>query len=356
MSKSNLKILFIGLGSIGQRHLRNVHAKFGDNASILAYRARGLRKSVTPNLTIDDDVDFIEKYSVEVFTDLKAALNQSPDVAFICNPTSYHMSSCLAVAEAGCDFFVEKPLSHSMEGVKKLQAICTEKNLICHIGYQLRFHPCYQLVRKLIDEDAIGNILSVHSEVGEYLPGWHKYEDYRQMYASKKDLGGGVVLSQIHEVDYLYDLFGIPNRVFAMGGHLSNLEIDVEDIADVLMEVTFRERRFPVSLHLDYIQRPPSRSCKIVGDLGKIFMDFANLKVIIEKPDTDTKVYDFHGFNRNELFTKEIDHFFECVGSRKQPVVSLNDGVSSLKIALSIKKSIELGETIHPKKFSGGKP
>jgi len=351
-----MKILFIGLGGIGQRHLRNVRAKFGDNVSIIAYRARGLRKTVTPNLTIDEDVDFIEKYSVEVFTDLKEALNQSPDVAFICNPTSHHMSSCLTVAEAGCDFFVEKPLSNTMEGVKKLQAICTEKNLICHIGYQLRFHPCYQLVKKLIERDEIGNILSVHSEVGEYLPDWHKYEDYRQMYASKKDLGGGVVLSQIHEIDYLYDLFGIPTRVFAMGGHLSNLEIDVEDIADVLMEVIFRERSFPVSLHLDYIQRPPSRSCKLVGDLGKIAMDFTNMKVVVEKPQTDTKLYDFHGFDRNELFTKEIDHFFECVISRRKPVVSLNDGIRSLQIALSIKKSIDLGETIYPKNFHKGKP
>jgi predicted dehydrogenase len=134
MTESKIKILFIGLGGIGQRHLRNIHAKFGNNASILAYRARGLRKSVTPNLTIDEDVDFIEKNSVEVFTDLNEALIQEPDVAFICNPTSYHMSSCLAVAEAGCDFFVEKPLSHSIEGVKKLQAICNEKNIICHIS------------------------------------------------------------------------------------------------------------------------------------------------------------------------------------------------------------------------------
>jgi len=354
MTGSKIKILFIGLGGIGQRHLRNIHAKFGNNASILAYRARGLRKTVTPNLTIDENVDFIEKNSVEVFTDLNEALNQEPDVAFICNPTSHHMSSCLAAAEAGCDFFVEKPLSHSIEGVKRLQTICNEKKLICHVGYQLRFHPCYILVRKLIEDNATGNILSVHSEVGEYLPDWHKYEDYRQMYASKRELGGGVVLSQIHEIDYLYDLFGIPKRVFAMGGHLSNLEIDVEDTADVLMEMNFRKRSFPVSLHLDYIQRPPSRSCKIIGDLGKILMDFVNLKVIIEKPDADTKLYDFRGFDRNELFTKEIDHFFECVLIRRQPIVSLNDGVNSLKIALSIKKSIELGETISPQNFYEG--
>lgn len=336
-----MKILFIGLGGIGQRHLRNIHAKFGNKVSFIAYRVRNLKHAISPNLTIDEHVDFIKKYSVEVFTDLNEALNQSPKVAFICNPTSHHMSSCLSVAEAGCDIFVEKPLSHSLENGKKLQAICNAKKLICHIGYQLRFHPCFMLLKKLIAENEVGNILAVHAEVGEYLPGWHKYEDYRQMYASKRDLGGGVVLSQIHEIDYLYDLFGMPDRLFAMGGHLSNLEIDVEDVADVLMEVTFKKRSFPVFLHLDYLQRPPSRSCKIIGELGKIIMDFVNLKVILEKPETGITLYDFTGLDRNELFVKEVDHFFECVATRQQPLVSLNDGINSLKIALAIKKSIE---------------
>jgi len=351
ISDDNMKILFIGLGGIGQRHLRNVRAKFGNSVSILAYRARGLRKTVTPNLTIDHDVDFIEKYSVQVFTDLDEALSKEPDVAFICNPTSHHMSSCLAVAEAGCDIFVEKPLSYSMQGVKNLQALCNEKKLICHVGYQLRFHPCYLTLKSLLKEESIGNIISVYSEVGEYLPGWHKYEDYRQMYASKKELGGGVILSQIHEIDYLYDLFGMPNRVFALGGHLSKLEIDVEDAADVLMEVTLNKRTFPVSLHLDYVQHQPSRICKIIGDSGTIIMDIANLKVIVEKPDIGKKVFDFNGFDRNELFTREIDHFFDCIANRKAPIISLEDGINSLKVALSVKKSIESGKVIHPENF-----
>ena len=221
----------MGLGSIGQRHLRNVYAKYGGEATILAYRVRNLNRTITPNLTIDENVDFIKRYSVNVFADLNKALAQSPDVAFICNPTSHHVSSCLAVAEAGCDFIVEKPLSHLMDGIEKLLSICESKKLIGLVGYQLRFHPCYTLLKKLVTEGTIGSILSVHAEVGEYLPGFHKYEDYRQSYASRKDLGGGIVLSQIHEIDYLYDLFGMPSKVVGLGGHLSDLEIDVEDVA-----------------------------------------------------------------------------------------------------------------------------
>ncbi len=347
MSKDKMKILFIGLGGVGQRHLRNVHARFGDKATILAYRVRNLRQTISPSLTIDKNTDFIEKYSVKVFTDLGQALARKPDVAFICNPSSQHVPSCLAVAKAGSDFFVEKPLSSSLDDIDELMSVCQSKKLIGMVGFQLRFHPCYKLLKELISAQAIGNLLSVHAEVGEYLPDWHQYEDYRQTYASRKELGGGVVLSQIHEIDYLYDLFGIPRRVVAFGGHLSNLEIDVEDIADVLLEMNFRGRRLPVSLHMDYIQRPPSRSCKLIGESGKITMDLAGLKVIVEKPGKGEEVHDFGGFERNQLFVDEIGHFFQCVASRQQPAVTVKDGFNSLRIALAVKRSMETGKIIN---------
>ncbi|MBU4289001.1 MAG: Gfo/Idh/MocA family oxidoreductase [Proteobacteria bacterium] len=341
-----MKILFIGLGGIGQRHLRNVYAKFGGDVALLAYRVRNLKQTITPTLTVDENVDLIEKYSINVFTDLDNALSQSPDVAFICNPSSLHVPSCLTVARAGCDFFVEKPLSNSLDGIEELISICQSKRLISLVGYQLRFHPCYKLLKELIAKGTVGNLLSVHAEVGEYLPDWHKYEDYRQMYASRKDLGGGVVLSQIHELDYLYDLFGMPCRVFALGGHLSSLEVDVEDVADILIETTFNGRSLPVFVHMDYIQKPPSRSCKVIGESGKITMDLTSLKVIVERPGQEKEIHDFSGFDRNELFVSEIDHFFQCVETRQQPAVTIKDGFNSLKIALSVKKSMETVQII----------
>ena len=112
-----MKILFIGLGGIGQRHLRNLYAKFGDSASFIAYRVRDSRKTVTPTLTIDEGVDFIKKYNVTVFSDLDEALSEAPDVAFICNPSSLHTFACTKAAMAGCHIFVEKPLSNSIAGI-----------------------------------------------------------------------------------------------------------------------------------------------------------------------------------------------------------------------------------------------
>ncbi len=346
MPDKKIKILFIGLGGVGQRHLRNIHAKYGDKAILSAYRVRNLKQSIAGSLTIDPDTDFIEKYSVKVFTDLNDALSQIPDVAIISNPTSLHIPTCLAVAKVGCDFFVEKPLSHSEDGIKDLVAICTSKKLITMVGYQLRFHPCYKLFRKLIADQLIGNLISVHAEVGEYLPNWHKYEDYHQMYASRKDLGGGVILTQIHEMDYLYDLFGLPQRVAAIGGHLSNLTIDVEDTADVLLEMAFMGKPLPVSLHMDYIQQPPSRGCKVIGESGKITMDLSGLKVILEIPGKEKEIHDFSGFERNQLFIDEIDHFFDCVVNRQTPMTTISNGYNSLKIALAVKQSIKTNQFI----------
>ena len=338
------RILFIGLGAIGQRHLRNVYDKFGADVSYIAYRARNLNQTITPDLTIDSNVNFIEKYSVKVYSDLNDALSEEPEIAFICNPTSHHIASCLKVAKSGCDFFVEKPLSHSIEGIEELISICRSKDLINYVGYQYRFHPCYLLFRRLIEEEAVGDLLSVHAEVGEYLLNWHRYEDYREMYASKKELGGGVILTQSHEIDYLYDLFGKPNKVVAFGGHLSNLEIDVEDVVKVLLQMNFRGKRLPVSLHMDYIQNPPSRFCRAIGENGRITMDLRNSRVIIENPEKE--IHDFPDFERNELFVNEIDHFFQCVAKREQPLVSVEDGSISLKIALAAKRSMQTSSII----------
>lgn len=346
MAYSDLKILFIGLGGIGQRHLRNLHSRLGGRATFLAYRVRGLRYAITPNLTLDGDADFVERYSVRVFADLDDALSESPDVAFVCNPTSRHVAACLSVARAGCDFFVEKPLSDSLEGIEELVSVCRSKELVAMVGYQLRFHPCFRLFSRLLSRHVVGALLSVHSEVGEYLPGWHKYEDYRQMYASRRELGGGVVLSQIHELDYLCNLFGMPSMVAAFGGHLSSLEIDVEDTADILMRSTFEGRILPISVHMDYIQRPPSRFCRVIGEMGTITMDLVGPKVVVERHGEQPEVHNFASFERNQLFLDEIDHLLGCVATRNPPIVTIEDGRDSLSIALAAKEAMEDGRVV----------
>jgi len=332
----------IGLGGIGQRHLRNLRTLFGDEVRVSAFRVRNRPDVLTDTLQLEPGADLASRWGLaSVHHDLGEALADAPDVAFVCNPSSLHVPAALAAAEAGCHLFIEKPLSHTWEGVEELIAIVERKGLVGLVGYQMRFHPCFQRARELLAANAIGRPLAVRAQAGEYLPGWHRYEDYRQMYAARRDQGGGVVLSQIHEMDYLFSLFGVPKRMFAVGGHLSSLEVDVDDVASILMEFEVDGQVLPCHLHLDYVQRPPRRSLQIVGDAGAIDLDFVGLKVTQHDAAGEIATADsFEGFARNQLFLDEMRHFFACVRGAAVPLVSLRDGAQSLRMALAALESM----------------
>ena len=336
-----MKVLFVGLGGIGQRHLRNLRTILGSSAEVHAYRVRRLTQTLTDQLEVEPGADLEAKYGVRVHHELDSALAIKPTAVFICNPSSLHVQTATAAVAAGCHIFVEKPLSHDLAGIEALIQTVERQGLVGLVGYQLRFHPCLGALREQLRQGLIGRPLSARVEVGEYLPNWHRYEDYRQMYAARADLGGGVILSQIHEMDYLYWLFGLPRRIFTLGGHLSSLQVDVEDVASSLLDFEVDGRKVPVHLHQDYVQRPSSRGCAIIGDEGKILMSLSNLT--IERYDGQGRLAEqrsFEGFSRNELFLGEMQHFLDCVGGRATPLINLRDGAQSLRMALAAKESL----------------
>jgi predicted dehydrogenase len=342
-----MKFLMAGLGGIGQRHVRNLRTLLGPQAEILAYRVRRDSPTLTDSLGVELGADVDKKYGLRVVTDLDAALGEGPDAVLVCNPSSLHLSVALNAARAGAALFIEKPLSADLDGVGELIDLVESRQLVGLVGYQMRFHPSLVRAAALLEESAIGRVVAVRIEVGEYLPGWHTYEDYRQMYASRADLGGGVILSQIHELDYVYWLFGMPRRVFALGGHLTRLEVDVEDTASILLECSVDGRAIPVHVHQDYIQRPPSRTCEIVGDAGKILIDLRQLTLTAYDGDGNvTESSENPSFERNQLFLDEMTHFLACLAGRESPRVSIRDGARSLAIALAAKKSIETGQVV----------
>jgi len=339
-----MKILIAGLGSIGQRHLRNLRHVWGDNIEILAYRSIGRNIKISEDMTAQFDVDLEKAYNIKTFTDYTGALEQNPDAVFITCPTKLHIPMALVAAKHNCHLFIEKPLSDSIEGVEELIRIVEQKNLITLVGYQLRFHPCLKLVHQLIGEKKIGQILSVHSEFGEYLPDAHPYEDYREGYAARSDLGGGALVSLSHELDYSYWLFGMPQRLFALGGKLSRLEMDVDDTDSILMECIVDGKSIPVHIHLDFVQRPPSRKCSIIGEGGEIFWDYYSNCVnlyTVEKAKWES--FQFDNFQRNDLFLAEINHFAACLEGKETPAVDISEGLKSLRIALAARRSLESG-------------
>ncbi len=339
--------LFIGLGGVGQRHLRNVRELYGADARISAYRVRGEKRVIGDKLDVVGS-DVAERYDVEVFENLDAALRGRPDAVFVTNPTSEHVRAAQRSAEAGCHLFVEKPLSHDLDGVDELIRTVDGTGAVAFVAYQLRQHPGFRSLSRWVSDRVAGEVLAVHAEVGEYLPGFHPYEDYRRMYASRRDLGGGVTVTQIHELDYLYALFGLPKRVFSLGGRVSDLEIDVEDLSSSLLE--YRRpggQVMPVHVHQDYFQRPKRRGCRLVCQRGVLEWNLSAQE--LSWVDVDGSLLEHRSFSsleRNQMFLDELSHFFSCIDSGERPEVTLRDGRASLRMALAILESQRTGQPI----------
>lgn len=334
-----MKILMIGLGSIGQRHLRNIKRLYGDAVDIIAYRCRGLQTTFSDDMQIRENIALEEEFHIKTYADLDIALSQKPDIAFITNITSQHIVCALKCADAGCNLFIEKPLSDDMWGIYELIKIVENKKLIAFIGFQNRYHPCLKKMKSILNEKEMGGVLSVEACVGERLKTMHDYEDYRTTYMARKDMGGGVVLNQsIHELDYLIHIFGVPKSVYAVGGQLSSLEIDTEDTSVSLFELKIDTRIIPMTVHSDFLQYPSSRYCNIVCDNGKIGADIINNKIEWSVGD-ERFLETYPDFKRNDMFVAELEDFMDSVKTRTAPAITLREAIDSLKTALAIKQS-----------------
>jgi predicted dehydrogenase len=335
------RCLFVGLGGIGQRHLRNLRALRGDSLEVHAFRVRRERQVVSDTLEVVPGEDLETKYGVQVHADLELALSKRPDVVFVTNPSSLHVEITRRALEAGAHVLVEKPLSHSLDGIAELVRASQQRGLVGYVAYQLRFHPGFLRTREIMDQGLLGRTLFAEASVGEYLPGFHPYEDYRRMYASRRELGGGVTLSQIHEIDLLLALLGRPERVFSLGGKLSSLDVDVDDVSSSLLEFRGAEGRvLPVRLHQDFVQRPADRRFTLVGERGKVEWSLSQRSLRRFGPEGELcESHDYSELPRNRLFEAELAHFLGCVERGDAPNVPLRAGAESVAVALSILES-----------------
>jgi predicted dehydrogenase len=326
-----VKILIAGFGSIGRRHFRNLLA-LGEQ-DILFYRSG---RSTLPD-------DELKGFPVE--TDLRAALAHRPQAVIVANPTALHLDVAIPAAEAGCSLFLEKPISHTLEGVPALRAALQAGGGRVLVGYQFRFHPGLRQIKQLIDEGAIGRLVSVQAHWGEYLPGWHPWEDYRQGYSARRDLGGGVVLTLSHPLDYLRWLLGEVASLWAFTGQLSDLELSVEDAAEVGLRFASGALG---GVHLDYCQRPPSHRLEIIGTQGTLRWDSADgaARLYLVGQDQWRSFPAPQGFERNTLFLEQMRHFLAVARGEADPLCTLEDGVQALRLALAAHLSQSQGRRI----------
>lgn len=325
-----MKILFVGLGGAGQRHLRNFKDLLGARGNFTAYRARNRPGVITPDFRLEPGAP-----DVRAFPTLESALEDRPDAVVISNPTSDHIRVARAAARGGAHVLVEKPLSHTREGVAELERELADAGRVGLVGYMMRFHPCLRKVREWLLEGRLGRLFSARLEVSSYVPDWHPYEDYRELYAVRREQGGGVILTESHELDLAGWLFGPPRRVFAMGGPLSGRSGDVEDTASLLLDCGF-----PVHVQLAFMQRPPSRSCEISGEKGRIRWEGGTSVSLFDGGRHEER---FEGHERAHLFTDEARHFIACVEGRDRPAVDIPSGAATLEVALGALESLRTG-------------
>ena len=322
-----MKFLVVGTGSIGRRHFGNFWS--------LGYRdvavVRSRRRMDVPQR------EFFRKYQPRVFYDFSIALREKPDAVFVCGPTSLHVATAFRAVRAGAHVFIEKPISHSLAGVDQLIHEARRRRKIIYVGYHFRHHPLLKTAKRFLDSGKLGRIHSARFVTAEYLPGWHPWEDYRRGYAARRDLGGGVVLTQSHDLDLIYWFFGKPKSVTAVVKNSGTLGIDADDVA----AITFNTPRCPIVVsHLDYLSRPLVKQFAISGDRGhlewrshanELHFTAANGKIRIMKTP--------RGFERNDMYVAEAKDFIRCLTQGGRPATDGAAGRAVLEMILAAKQA-----------------
>lgn len=330
--------LVSGVGSIGLRHIRNL-------------RSLGVQRIAAVDTNSDRLESITDKMVIEVFTDYDQALKVfNPDVALICTPPVFHIRQAMLAVKENAHVFIEKPLSHTLEGVDELSELSRINQRVVSVGYNLRFHPGLRRVKDLLDRGVLGSILWIRAEYGQYLPDWRPWQNYKESYTARKDLGGGIILDMSHEIDYVIWLAGEPSEISCFSGHISNLEVDVEDTASMVLRLP---NGIIGEIHVDFVQRTYNRTLKVVGELGSLELDLAthDLQVFNSGEGADSLSQIELGVNHpesikpnvdidnNDIYLQEIRSFLECIQRQRQPEMSLSAAKRVLEVALAAKRS-----------------
>ena len=303
MNSSLKKVLIVGLGSIGMRHLKIIQKLF-PKIKIIALRHQPCDKEEANSLGLYDCVDSIEK-----------AIELKPDAAIIANPSTMRLELINILANSGVHLFIEKPISAFSEGVQELIDLCNHKGIVLMTGYNLRFLPSLVEFRKQLDSGKIGKILSFHAEVGQNLSKWRLNKNYKKTVSSQKTLGGGVLLELSHEIDYINWIFGKADWVKSHLSNQSDLEIDVEDSANIIFGFK-RQKNYEIIglLNMNFYQYDISRKCKAVGEKGTLLWDgvVGEIKFYGEKDKSWKTVFTSYP-DRDFTYIEEIKNFFTSI-------------------------------------------
>jgi len=328
------KILIVGFGSIGKRHLRI---------------ARELLPEAEIKVLRHQKCSSIPENSNGCFSTIQEAVAFGPKLAVIANPATFHMSIAQPLAEIGTNLLIEKPLSTTTDGVSTLIETCFNHNSILMTGYNLRFLPSLRRFQELLIDNRIGKILSVRCEVGQNLESWRPGSSYQNSVSARKDLGGGALFELSHEIDYLRWIFGEVDWVKALLSTQSNLDVDVEDTVHTILGFNseYDDTELIGTLNIDFIRHDKTRLCTAIGENGSIRWDGVTGKIdVFEKGAQEWREIFQYDQQRDETYISEWRHFIDCVNMHKAPLISGEDGLIALNIINAIRQSSEYGDKV----------
>lgn len=304
----------IGLGSIGRKHLENVVAVLIEHN--MKYEIDALRSSHTT----------LEKKEYNSISQQYYSIDDMPndyDIIFITNPTSLHYDTIRMTIGKTKHMFIEKPVFDST--LYHVEDLPLKKDGIYYVACPLR----HKSILKYVKQNIIckEKILSARIISTSYLPSWRKETDYRIVYSAKKDLGGGVTKDLIHEWDYAVYLFGPPDRVMNLKGHISNLEIDSDDISIYIAEYP----NMFLEMHLDYIGHKTERIIQIFTNEKRIDVDLLS-DTIFEYQNNEQ--INKKTFLTEDFYRNEMEYFIDCVEKKQSNINTIQNAYTTLKIAL----------------------
>lgn len=301
-----MKVLIVGLGSIGKRHATCL-LQFNNIELAILRTAKG---------TLKEKSEYLEFYSLE------QALNFEPDGVIIANPTSLHVSTALPFLEKGIKLLIEKPIAFSST---EASVLLKYAHLI-RVAYCFRFHRLNSLISKICLEE---KVLKLGFKRSYYLPKWHPYADYRTEYTASKSLGGGVIRTLSHEIDLMVNWLGFPNSIIGTTDKISDLEIDTDDYAFFTCKYNNKCR---VNFELDFLSPINTNLGELYTSKGKYQWDSKGFQFTAYSDNESTIIESFSAENINEMYVKQMADFIDYIETGNSKNTDLTQSIDVLKI------------------------
>jgi predicted dehydrogenase len=307
------RVLVLGAGSIGARHARNLREAGADVD--VADPQPGRSAGIAGTRSVPFDLDRLDGY----------------DGIVVASPTIFHVEQATRALQAGAYVMVEKPLAMASSELGDLLDSAGNRVMV---GYNLRLHEPVERVMRLVHDGRAGTVSAVRLWFGSWLPDWRPAVDYRTTYSARSDLGGGVLLDAIHELDMLVWLVGDhPMEVVgAVVARVGPLDIDVEDTVKALLRTNVGVM---VELSLDYLSRRYRRGIEVVGDRATLRLDWARRVVEIEDASgiaampADVPV--------PVSYERQAERFLQFLAGTADAPVDAGTGAASVRLAEQIR-------------------